>query len=143
MANLMSVLFSGELEGNLVKVNLLFIVVFLNIWDWFVSRQLFNGMALGVVMFSPAVAGWAIGKIKAISILTLISLIEFLMMLVFVVEGFELGGFRVSLKSVFWLPYLAMAGVNGFFGLRIYSAYKEKLALQKVRNSEGGHRGRK
>jgi len=47
-------------------------------------------------------------------------------MLVFVAEGFELGGVATTLKSIFWLPYLLMAGANGFWGLKIYSEHREE-----------------
>jgi len=56
----------------------------------------------------------------------LISIFEFAMILIFVLEGFELGGAATTLKSIFWIPYLLMAGVNGFWGLKIYSEHREK-----------------
>ena len=45
---------------------------------------------------------------------------------VFLAEGFELGGLESTLKSIFWLPYLVMAAINGYWGLKIYSDYREK-----------------
>jgi len=118
--------FSDRFEKNPVKINLLFIIIFLNIWDWAISREFFNGMVLGFVMFGPAIFLWLVGTVRAAALVTLISIFEFALMTVFVLEGFELGGAATSLKSIFWLPYLLMAGVNGFWGLKIYSEYREK-----------------
>ena len=115
-----------RLEKNLTKINLLFIFIFLNIWDFVISRELFNAMILGVVMFAPAALLWFVGSIRAIALLTLISIFEFTMIVVFTLEGFELGGLDTTLKSIFWAPYLIIAGINGFWGLKIYSEYREK-----------------
>src|SRR3990167_8200176 len=93
---------SGKFEKNLVKINLLFIIIFLNIWDFIISRELLNAMSLGILMFGPVA--------------------------VFVAEGFELSGVGTTLKSLFWLPYLLMTAVNGFWGLKIYSEYRERKA---------------
>ena len=119
--------FSGKFEKNLTKINLFFIFIFLNIWDFVVSRELFNAMILGLVMFGPAAFLWLVGNIRAIALLTLISIFEFTVMLIFVLEGFQLGGLDTTLKSIFWLPFLLMAAVNGFWGLKIYSEAKEKV----------------
>ena len=81
----------GKFEKNLVKINLLFIIIFLNIWDFAVSREFLNGMVLGIVMFGPAVFLWLVGTLRATVLLTLISIFEFAMILIFVLEGFELG----------------------------------------------------
>lgn len=118
--------FSGKFEKNLTKVNLIFIVIFLNIWDFLISKELFNAMIIGTVMFAPAAILWHIGKFRMVVLVTLISIIQFVVMAVLVFEGVELSGGRVTAKSIFWLPYLAMAGVNGFWGLKIYSEKKEK-----------------
>lgn len=118
--------FSGKFEKNLPKINLLFIFIFLNIWDFVVSREILNAMVLGIVMFSPAAFLWYIGTLRAIVLLTMISIFEFTVMLVFILQGFELGGWDTTIKSIFWLPYLLMAGVNGFWGLKIYSEVKER-----------------
>lgn len=115
-----------KLEKNLVKINLLFIFIFLNIWDFILNRIFFNGMVLGILMFSPAAFLWYIGKFRAVALLTLLSIFEFTVMLVFVLEGFELGGSATGVKSLFWMPYLAMAGINGFLGLKIYSEVRER-----------------
>lgn len=115
--------FSGKFEKNLPKINLLFIFIFLNIWDFVVSREVLNAMILGLVMFGPAAFLWYIGTLRSIALLTLVSIFEFTVMTVFILEGFELGG--VGLKSVFWVPYLIMAGANGFWGLKIYSQWRE------------------
>jgi hypothetical protein len=56
----------------------------------------------------------------------LISIFEFSLIAVFVLEGFEIGGIDTTMKSLFWFPYLLMTGVNGFRGLKIYSEYREK-----------------
>src|SRR3990167_9466561 len=96
----------GKFEKNLVKINLLFIIIFLNLWDFVISREVLNGMVL----------------------VTLISIFEFAMILIFVLEGFELGGTSTTLKSVFWIPYLLMAAINGFWGLKIYSEARERKA---------------
>ena len=122
----------GRFEKNLAKINLFFIFIFLNLWDYLISREFFNGMILGLVMFGPAVFLWFVGTVRAAALVTLISIFEFGVMTVFVLEGFELGGAATSLKSIFWLPYLLMAAVNGFWGLKIYSDYREKKV--KVRS---------
>ncbi|MCR4324064.1 MAG: hypothetical protein NUV69_00040 [Candidatus Curtissbacteria bacterium] len=114
-----------KIDRDLAKLNFLFIFVFLNIWDFVVSRQIFNAMTLGLVMFTPAALLWFYGTFRAIALLTLISIFEFVVMVVFVIEGFELGGAANTLKSVFWLPYLLMAAINWGVGLRIYTAYKQ------------------
>lgn len=116
----------GTLPKRLTRVNLLFILVFLNFWDFVINRTFFNGMAIGIIMFGPSLFLWYLGKLRAVVLLTLISIFEFMVMLVFVLEGFELGGSATTLKSIFWVPYLVMAGVNGFVGLKIYSERKEK-----------------
>jgi len=113
--------FSKEVKINYVKVNLLFIFVFLNIWDFVVNRVFFNGMVLGVLMFGPTAFLWLIGTLRAIALIILVSIFEFMVMLIFIAEGFELGGVGSTLKSIFWLPYLILAGLNSFWGLKIYS----------------------
>ena len=118
----------GRFERSLAKINLFFIFIFLNIWDFLVSREFFNGMILGLAMFGPSVFLWFVGTVRAAALVTLISIFEFGVMTVFVLEGFELGGAATSLKSIFWVPYLLMAAVNGFWGLKIYSEYREKKA---------------
>lgn len=112
--------------GRLAKINLLFTFVFLNIWDFVINRAFFNGMFIGVLMFTPSIFFWYIGNLRSVVLLTLISILEFMVILVFVLEGFELGGAETSQKSVFWFPYLMMAGINGFLGLKIYSEAREK-----------------
>lgn len=118
--------FSKKFEKNLPKINLIFVFIFLNIWDFLTSRELINAMVLGFAMFAPAIFLWFVGNIKAIALLTLISIFEFMVMLVFVLEGFESGGAQPATKSLFWVPYLLMVGVNGFWGLKIYSEHREK-----------------
>lgn len=118
--------FSGKFENNLPKINLIFIFIFLNIWDFAISREFLNGMILGILMFGPATFLWFVGTVRAVALITLISIFEFVIMLVFVLEGFQLGGVQTTAKSVFWVPYLLMAGANGFWGLKIYSAWRER-----------------
>jgi hypothetical protein len=125
-----SLKFSTRTEQNLVKINSLFVIVFLNLWDFLISREFFNGMVLGILMFGPPTFLWIIGTARAAALTTLISIFEFALLAVFVLEGFELGGAATTLKSVFWLPYLLMAAVNGFWGLKIYSEYREKKSLR-------------
>lgn len=118
-------------EKNLTKINLLFIFIFLNVWDYFISREFLNAMVLGILMFGPAAFLWFIGTVRAVAVVTLISIFEFTVMVVFVAESFQLSGAETTAKSIFWLPYLVMAGVNGFWGLKIYSQWREKKAKGK------------
>ena len=124
MKNLKDFLKVGKkVEKRLFFLNLLFIFVFLNIWDFAVNQAFFNGMIIGVVMFAPVVFLWFLSRFRATVLLTLLSIFEFVVMLVFVLEGFELGG-SLSVKSVFWLPFLILSGVNMVVGLNIYSKIK-------------------
>jgi len=118
----------GRFEKNLAKINLFFIFIFLNIWDFVLNRGFLNAMVYGVLMFGPAVFLWFVGTVRAAALVTLISIFEFAMILIFVLEGFELGGTATTLKSVFWIPYLLMAAINGFWGLKIYSEARERKA---------------
>ena len=120
-----------NLEKKLFHLNLFFIFIFLNTWDFVVNRTLFNGMMIGIVMFAPSTVLWFVGKIRAVALMTLISIFEFIVMLIFVAEGFQLGGAAITLKSVYWIPYFAMAGVNMTIGLKIYSEVKEKTIKAK------------
>ena len=113
-------------ERNYVKINLIFIFIFLNIWDFAVNRSFFNGMILGILMFAPAVFLWFVSTVRATAFVTLISIVEFVIIAIFLAEGFELGGISVTPKTIFWLPYLVAAGVNGFWGLTIYSQFRER-----------------
>lgn len=115
------------MERKLFKLNLLFVFVFLNVWDFVVNHTFFNAMTIGAIMFAPSMFLWFVGNLRAVVLLTLISLLEFFVMLVFVLEGFELSGTATTLKSAFWLPYFAMSGVNAFVGLKLYTQFKEKL----------------
>jgi len=117
---------------NLFKINLVFIFIFLNLWDYAVSREYLNAMVIGILMFGLPSFLWFIGTVRAAALITLVSIFEFTVMAVFILEGFELGSGVISLKSIFWVPYLLMAAVNGFWGLKIYSDYREKL-VKKVR----------
>ena len=113
-------------EKNYSKINLIFIFVFLNIWDFAVNRSFFNGMILGILMFAPATFLWFVATVRATAFVTLISIAEFVIIAIFLAEGFELGGISVTPKTIFWLPYLVAAGVNGFWGLKNYSQFRER-----------------
>ncbi|MBI2327034.1 hypothetical protein HYU92_01840 [Candidatus Curtissbacteria bacterium] len=123
---------TGKRKMNLLKINLLFIFIFLNIWDFVISREFINGMAFGLVMFGPVAFLWFMGTIKSVALLTLISIFEFTLLSIILVEGFELGQ-GITAKSLFWSPYFLMAAVNGFWGLKIYSEFKEEKEL-KIKN---------
>lgn len=116
---------------NLLKLNVIFVFIFLNIWDYAVNRDFFNGMILGILMFSPAIFLWIIGTVRAAALITLISTLEFLLLAVFLFQGLELSGLRGFFESSFWLPYLIVTGINGFFGLKIYSEYREQKEKQR------------
>lgn len=111
---------------KLLKINLFFVFVFLNVWDFIISREILNAMALGFIMFSPAMLLWLVGSLRAVVLLTIISLFELMVMVIFILEGLQLGGIDTTIKSIFWLPYLVMVATNGFSGLKIYSEVKEK-----------------
>lgn len=115
----------GKLEKRLLKINLFVVFVFLNVWDFVISREILNAMALGLIMFSPAILLWLVGGVRAVVLLTIVSLFQLMVMTIFILQGFQLGGLDTTIKSIFWLPYLVMAGVNGFSGLKIYSEAKE------------------
>lgn len=114
-----------------VKINFLFILIFLNIWDFLLTGAFFNAMVMGLVLFGPVAALWFWGVFRAVVVLTLVSILEFTLMAIFLVEGLELGGLASTLKSLFWLPYLVMAGLNGFWGLSIYYKYRESKSKMK------------
>ena len=108
------------LDSNRAKINLIFIFILLNVWDFIVSRELFNAMAIGAVAFLPVALLWFVGGFRATVLATLISIIEFVMLAIFVIQGFEVSGFATTLKSAFWLPYLLMAVLNTYWGLMVY-----------------------
>ena len=108
---------SKKREKNYVKINLIFIFIFLNIWDFAVNRVFFNGMVLGILMFGPAAFLWLIGTFRAIALIILISFFEFMVMLIFIGEGLELGG--VGLKGVFWGGDLGGRGLNRLWGVKV------------------------
>ncbi|HSX18982.1 MAG TPA: hypothetical protein VLE91_02490 [Candidatus Saccharimonadales bacterium] len=126
-----------SLEKKLFQLNLFFIFIFLNTWDYVINRTFFNGMLIGLVMFTPSTFLWFVGKLRAVALMTLISIFEFIIMLIFVAEGFQLGGAAITIKSVYWIPYFVMAGVNMAVGLKIYSDVKERaLKAKKKANQE-------
>lgn len=114
---------------KLSYINIIFVFGFLNIWDFLINGVLFNGMVVGAIMFLPVAFLWFLNRFRAIVLLTLISIFEFMVMVIFIWEGFELGGATYSAKSLFWVPFLLAAGVNGFLGLNIYSKVKKKTQL--------------
>lgn len=109
--------------------NIVFVFVFLNIWDFMTSGIIFNAMPVGAALFIPIAFLWYLDKFRATMLLTLISIFEFMLMFVFVWEGFELSGVAYSAKSIFWLPFLLAAGINGFLGLNVYAKVKKKSLL--------------
>lgn len=112
----------------LLHVNLLFVLVFLNVWDFVTSREIFNAMALGIFLFAIPALLWFIGTFRAVMLNTLISIFEFTVLLVFVLESFELGGATTGAsKSVFWFPYVLLAAFNAIWGLRIYAKNRVKV----------------
>ena len=108
------------------KKNLIFIFLVLNVWEFAISRVIFNAMFIGLVLFGPVTFLWYLNRFRAVVLLTVISILEFMMMLVFLWEGFELNGLSLSLKSIFWVPFLGIAGVNATWGLNIYSKKTQK-----------------
>lgn len=121
-------------KHNRAKINLLFIFVLLNVWDFVVSRELFNAMAIGAVAFLPITLLWFIGGFRAVVLATLISMVEFIMLIVFLIQGFEVSGFSATFKSVFWLPYFLMAALNTYWGLMVYK--KKMHRSTKVESAE-------
>lgn len=109
------------------KLNLIVIFLVLNVWDFALNKVIFNAMLLGIIMFGPVAALWFLGKFKAVVVLTLISIVEFMMFLIFIAESIELSGNGPYSKSLFLLPYLVLAALNGFWGLKIYTKKKEKI----------------
>lgn len=114
-------------KRNLALLNIVFILVFLNLWDFLLSREILNAMMIGVLMFGPVAVLWFIGRLRSEVLITLISIFEFVMMLVFVLQGFSLSGLDLSTKTIFWIPFLVVAGINSFWGLKFYSQYREKI----------------
>lgn len=115
----------------IVKFNLLFVLVFLNIWDFIISREFFNASILGIIMFAPATILWFIDSFKAAMLATLFSLFLAAILAVFFVEGYY-GGAGWLVKLSFWLPYLAVAVVNAIWGLRIYGKHKRKTVSHRL-----------
>lgn len=112
----------------LFKTNVIFVFIFLNIWDFVTSREIFNAMVLGLFMFTIPAILWLSRDFKIVMLNTLISILGFVTLLVFVMQGFEIGGaVNGASKSLFWLPYLLLAGFNAYWGLKIYSKNKRKL----------------
>lgn len=113
-----------------LRINLAFIFIFLNIWDFVAAHQVIYGMVAGIVLFGPTAFLWFISTIRTIVAVTLLSLIEFFILLILVVEGLHFGIVGVNLRSLYWLPYLVMCALNGFWGLSIYSDYRENKSVR-------------
>ncbi len=121
-------------ERKILKTNLLFIFVFLNVWEFILSRELFNGMIFGLLMFGPVAFLWFLKTLRASMLATFISVFEVTVLAVFATEGFEFGGALAAAKSIYWVPYLAMAIINMIVGLRIYAKFKESKPKVEVRS---------
>lgn len=117
----------GKSRSNIVKFNLIFVFIFLNIWDFVISREFLNAMVLGIVMFGPVTVLWFVNSFKVSMLATLYSIFLTTVLSVFFIEGYQ-GGAGWFLKISFWSPYLVVAFVNAFWGLRIYSKHKIKIA---------------
>lgn len=89
-------------------------------------RELFNGVIFGFVMFGPVAFLWFMKTLRASMLATFVSIFEVTILSVFVIEGFEFSGALAAVKSIYWLPYLAMATVNMVVGLKIYADLKER-----------------
>lgn len=112
----------------ILQINLLFVLVFLNIWDYVTSKELFNAMVLGIFIFGVPMILWFWGSFRAVMLNTLVSILESVILVVFIMQSFELAGFSTGVsKSLFWFPYLLLAIFNAVWGLRIYSKNKEKI----------------
>lgn len=117
----------ADLKKRIIVANLVFIFVFLNIWDFALGGEIFNAMVLAIFIFGPVVVLWHINKLWSQAILTLVSSLEFLGLLVFTLEGFEISGSAISGKTIYFTPFLLMAGVNMIWGLKKYSFFKVRL----------------
>jgi len=126
--------FANTTEKRLTQINLLFIFIFLVIWDYANNKQFLNAMSIGAVLFGPMAFLWFMGTFRAIALLVLVSIFQFMVLTIFIAEGFELAGLDSTLKSIFWIPYFVMAGVNGFWGLKMYSEIKEKKISKEVKD---------
>ena len=111
-------------RGTILKINLLFIFVFSNIWEFVLTGELFNGMILSFFLFGPSVFLWYVKSVRAAMLVTLISIFEVTLLVVFISQGFALVGLVASVKLISWLPYLIMAGFNAIVGLRVYARHK-------------------
>lgn len=112
----------------ILQINLLFVLVFLNIWDYVISKELFNAMILGLIIFGVPMILWFWGSFRAVMFNTLVSILESVVLVVFIMQSFELAGFSTGVsKTLFWFPYLMLAIFNALWGLRIYSKNKEKI----------------
>jgi hypothetical protein len=115
----------------ILQVNLVFVLVFLNIWDYVISRELFNAMILGIFIFGIPMVLWFWGSFRAVMLCTLVSILESVILVVFIMQAFELAGFSTGVsKSLFWFPYLLLAIFNALWGLRIYSKNKNKVEAE-------------
>ncbi len=102
-------------------LNLLFVFIFLNVWDLLISHKIFNAMAMGMFIFAPSLILWIFGKTWSVALVTLVSLIQFIILGVLILQGMQISGTDITLKTVFFAPFLLMAGVNMILGLSIYT----------------------
>lgn len=109
---------------DIFAANLLFIFVFLNIWDFAVSRKIFNAMPIGIIIFSVPAILWLVGKMWSIAMLTLISVVQFLIIGVLLLQGIQISGAGITTKTFFFLPFLAMTVLNMVWGLKFYGKFR-------------------
>lgn len=105
---------------DIFVVNLLFVFVFLNVWDLVISHKIFNSMAIGVFLFSVPAFLWLVSKIWSVALLTLISFVQFVIIAVLLLQGIEVSGFGITSKTVFFTPFLLMNALNMIWGLKFY-----------------------
>jgi len=113
---------------DIVIVNVLFVIVFLNAWDIAISHKIFNSMAIGIFLFSPPAILWLVSKIWSIALLTLISFVQFIMISVLLLQGIEVSGIGITSKTIFFTPFLVMNILNMVWGLKFYTNFKTRKA---------------
>lgn len=109
---------------DIFVVNLLFVLIFLNVWDLVISHKIFNSMAIGIFLFSAPALLWLVSKIWSIALLTLISFVQLVMISVLLLQGIEVSGLGITSKTIFFTPFLAMNGLNMVWGLKFYTNFK-------------------
>ena len=121
--------FKFKATKDIFAANLLFIFVFLNLWDLAISHRIFNAMAIGVFIFSGPAVLWLIGKLWAIAIVTLVSFMEVLIIAVMLLQGIQISGADITLKTIFFAPFLVMACINMVLGLRFYTKGRKAVSV--------------